>query len=333
MKSKTKNLLSEKALQTITAIHFPEASDARFSELSGGMFNAVYAVESTHFPRGEIVLKVGPGPGTEILTYEKEIMRTEVGVYGLLLNKPIPTPRVLACDFSRQTIPCDYFFIEKLRGRAWNDVSARLTKSAKRTLMKQLGRCNAAVHSVPGDWFGYIKDDARFRFDSWGEAFCAMMTDILSDGCARGFRLPSDAIERTTKRHLHRLNAVAKPKLVDFDMWAGNVFITREGGEYDISGVMDFERSFYGDPYADFTSAAFLFSNVEKEPDFRAGYEELSGEPLTVDEDDRIRMDLYRLYMAVILIAESYRYQPAYAWGIRNVCSIQIQNLLKKLNR
>lgn len=332
MNSKTKNACSNEELRGLTLRHFPEADDARFIELSGGMFNAVYLIESRHLPQGGAVLKIGPDPETEILTYEKEIMHAEIQAYQLLSSRPIPTPKVLAYDLSRQKAPFDYFFMEKVQGRAWNDAAKGLPGAAKRELMKQLGRCNAAVHGVCGEWFGYVKADERFHFDSWGGAFCAMMGDVLDDARARGFRLPFAEIERTLTRRLSCLNEITRPKLVDFDMWAGNVFIDRGEEGYRISGVIDFERCFYGDPFADFTSAAFLFKDVEREPEFCGGYASVSGKPLAVSEGDRIRMDLYRLYMAVILVAESYRYNDAYAWGMQRFCAIQVRRLLKKLN-
>jgi len=177
MNSKTKNACSNEELRGLTLRHFPEADDARFIELSGGMFNAVYLIESRHLPQGGAVLKIGPDPETEILTYEKEIMHAEIQAYQLLSSRPIPTPKVLAYDLSRQKAPFDYFFMEKVQGRAWNDAAKGLPGAAKRELMKQLGRCNAAVHGVCGEWFGYVKADERFHFDSWGGAFCARLCE------------------------------------------------------------------------------------------------------------------------------------------------------------
>lgn len=333
MQSKTKNRLSRDELFRLSMAYFPEANDASFSELQGGMFNAVYLVESSHLPRGSVVLKIGPNPKAELLAYEKEIMSAERSAYQLLANRPIPTPNVIASDFSRQKTSFDYFFMERVQGRAWNKAARGLPNAARKKLMEQLGQCNAAVHSVHGEWFGYLKGDERFHFNSWGSAFCAMMRDVLADARTHGFQLPFDAIDRTLAQNLTLLNDIEEPKLVDFDMWAGNVFIDRIGQDYEISGVIDFERCFYGDPFADFISAAFLFTNVENEPEFCEGYRTISGKPLTVSDDDRTRMNLYRLYMAVILIAESYRYNSAYAWWMRNLCTGQVHRLLKALSR
>lgn len=333
MLSKTKNRLSRDELFSLTIACFPAANDVSFSELQGGMFNAIYLAESARLPNGGVVLKIGPNPEAELLTYEKEIMNAELRAYQLLANRPIPTPNVIASDFSRQKTSFDYFFMERVPGRAWNKAAGGLPNAARRKLLEQLGQCNAAVHSVCGEWFGYLKGDERFHFDSWGSAFCAMMGDVLADAREHGFHLPFDAIERTLAHNISLLNEISEPKLVDFDMWAGNVFLDRIGQDYEISGIIDFERCFYGDPYADFISASFLFTNVENEPEFCEGYRTISGKPLTVSDDDRTRMNLYRLYMAVILIAESYRYNYVYAWWMRNLCTGQIHRLLKTLNR
>ena len=100
---------------------------------------------------------------------------------------------------------------------------------------------------------------------------------------------------------------VEKPCLVNFDMWAGNVFLWKK--ECRISGLIDFERCFFGDPYAGFVSAVFLIDDVEKEKEFIAGYNEASHKPLSFSRDNRIRMELYNLYFNVITTIETYRYR------------------------
>ena len=98
-----------------------------------------------------------------------------------------------------------------------------------------------------------------------------------------------------------------------------------------ITGIIDFERSFFGDPVADLTSAMMLFENVEQEFDFQKGYSEISGTPFLITDDDRIRMNLYRLYMSVILFVESYRYDEQYAAMVKNHVIKGIHQLLGRL--
>lgn len=330
MKSVTKNLLDEATIKRLVARQFPHSKIEAVEEQKGGMFNSAYKIAGTGMPEKSLVLKVGPAPGTKTLTYEKDILRTEVDVYGMLDGRSIPIPKIFASDFSGEIIPSAYFFMQRLPGCTWNSLK-RIPAPHKAKLMREFGCCNAAVHNVEGGWFGYIKDDERFRFDSWGTAFSAMISDILDDGRRDKIKLPYEAIALCVQKHYSLLDAVKTPRLVDFDMWPGNVFVQEENGAYTISGVVDFERAFFGDPYADFTSAATLFEDVEKEPDFINGYAEASGAKLVITDADRIRTDLYRLYMAIILGVETYRYNPAYASMVKMYSRSRIKKLLSRL--
>ena len=129
--------------------------------------------------------------------------------------------------------------------------------------------------------------------------------------------------------HQDRLNVVKTPRLVDFDLWAGNVFLNAPDCT-DITGVIDFEQCFFGDPLADFTAAVHLLENVESEQDFLEGYAQIRG-PLHFSEDDRIRMDLYRLYMQIILFVEAYRFDEAYAENVKRRSGRKMAVLLENL--
>ncbi len=276
MKSKTKFNVTDKMIRSIVSKHFPGESVNSIEELTEGMFNSAYALWGTGILKNGIVLKTSPAPGTELLTYEQDILRTETKVYELIKDSPVKIPKILACDFSHKEIPCDYFFMEHVKGILWKNCLQRISPESRRQLMYELGRRSAV-------------------------ASC--------ENC---------------------LNEIKTPHLVDFDMWAGNIFIDEATCSH-IPGIIDFERSFFGDPAADFTSAMMLFDNVEDEPDFRKGYSEISIVPLKITDNDRIRMNLYRLYMAVILFVESYRYDEDYAEMIKGHLNKNIAYLLEEL--
>ena len=331
MQSVTKNQLAEAAVQALCKKSFPQVGAVLVRELKGGMFNAAYLVEGEGLPGGRAVLKVGPAPGTKILTYEQDILQAEVEVYRMLESSGVPTPKVYAADLSGQEIPAPYFFMEHLPGAPWPDCSKKIPKADRPALMRALGRYNACIHAIKGERFGYLKQNERFHFSSWGAAFTGMMTDILNDGRAGGCRLPYKAIEAVLQKHRPLLDEVTQPCLVDYDMWAGNVFVQPQNGHYEITGIVDFERAFSGDPYADFTSAVMLFKRVEQEPDFIAGYEEISGRPLSITPQDQIRMDLYRLYMSVIMYVETYRYGNPTAAIMKAIYTPNMRKILKRL--
>lgn len=330
MESKTKSNVTQEMIKKIAGKHFPGENISSIEELTEGMFNSAYVIRGTGAMEKGIVLKIGPVPGTEILIYEKDILRTEVEVYGLLEGRGIKIPKILTWDYSHEELPCDYFFMEYVDGVMWKDCIGKISRENRRQLMYELGKSNAIIHGVKGSRFGYLKEDERFHFDTWGGAFSSMMSDILEDGRMRNCRLPYGEIEEAVKIHLGCLNEITVPRLVDFDMWAGNVFIDEADCSH-ITGIIDFERSFYGDPAADFTSAGMLINDVEEEKDFQRGYSEISGIPFTITKGDRIRMNLYRLYMAVILYVESYRYDEEYEAKVKGFFEGYIRKLLDAL--
>ncbi|WP_405783383.1 phosphotransferase [Streptomyces sp. NBC_00859] len=48
------------------------------------------------------------------------------------------------------------------------------------------------------------------------------------------------------------LDDVSRPALVHFNLWQGNLLLAGADGERCVSGVVDGERMFWGDPVADF---------------------------------------------------------------------------------
>jgi hypothetical protein len=65
-----------------------------------------------------------------------------------------------------------------------------------------------------------------------------------------------------------------------------------------ITGIIDGERSFWGDPLADMPSLG-LFRLIEDDADFLAGY------PVDLTESVRYRLDLYRCYLYLIMTVEA----------------------------
>lgn len=110
MESKTKSGISREIIAAMVNKHFPGEEILSVEELTEGMFNSAYVIRGSGILERGSVLKIGPGPEAELLTYEKDILRAEVEVYRLLRDRPVKIPGLLAWDYSREHIPCDYFF-------------------------------------------------------------------------------------------------------------------------------------------------------------------------------------------------------------------------------
>ncbi|MCI8695093.1 MAG: aminoglycoside phosphotransferase family protein [Lachnospiraceae bacterium] len=334
MESSTKSKLDEGRILKLIERNFgSQATVDRITPLDGGMMNAVYLISFGGDVMGwrEMILKLSFSRDADVLTYESQIMRAEVEVYRRLEGKGVPIPKLICHDFSQEIVDCDCFFLSRIEGMLWKDCYKESTPGNLAKLKRELGRYNALMHSVKGDYFGYIKEDRAWRFDTWFEAFRFMMDNMMEDGRRRRYDLPYKDIRLTVERHRGILDEVKEPRLVDFDLWAGNVFLRKEGEEYRISGIMDFERAFYGDPYADFIAAFGIYGDIAGEEAFIEGYSEAAGAGLEVTHNDRIRMKLYRIYMDLNLVIETYRFEEAYREQVIKSRKAELQKLLGSL--
>lgn len=86
------------------------------------------------------------------------------------------------------------------------------------------------------------------------------------------------------------------PRVSEF-RYVGRKRVSESKRTSSISAIIDFERSFFGDPLAAFVSALFIYDDVEKETDFIAGYNEVSKRPLILTYGDREKIILYEMLL------------------------------------
>ncbi len=328
LKTATKNCFTNEQIKELIGKHFPESELETITSLSGGTFNTLYEIKGSGELSNGVILKTGPNESIVVPSHEQSILQTEVYAYIMLADKELPVPQIYAYDFSKEDIPCDYFIMKKIEGKTWFDYWP--IKDSR--LMRELGRYTAALHSVDKKWFGYMRWDKTGRFDKWGEAFIFMIDEVLNSAEHHGMKLPFKKIQNIIEERREMLNELKSPSLVNFDMWAGNIFVKKEP-HYSISGFIDFERSFMGDPLASFSSALLLYNNVEKEKEFLAGYNEVSREPLVITDADREKMVMYELLMYLRAYSEIHRYGFWFGLVQRVVIRLIITELMSKLKR
>jgi aminoglycoside phosphotransferase (APT) family kinase protein len=124
-----------------------------------------------------------------------------------------------------------------------------------------------------------------------------MVDDLLADARRLGSDLPAspDRIGALLHRHDDALDAVDRPALVHFDLWDGNAFVDRTpDGGWRVTGLIDGERAFFGDPVAELVSLA-LFRDLADAPEILAGY------PMKLTGEVRRRLTLYTAYLYLIM--------------------------------
>lgn len=300
MESLTKRRPSTAQLESwVRSALGPQAELADHSECTEGWFNAVYAV--TLADGRECILKVAPEPGLKLLRYEADLLYAEAHFYRQAVGSGLPQPALLHVDLDQ-----GFLVVERLKGITLDKVGPDLTPEALAGMNRQLGAAAAHLHKVTAPAFGYIRRDGHTRSTSWRESFLTIIDDILADTADLGTELPAPAerIRQLIHRHADVLDEVVRPSLVHFDLCNGNAFVLPQpDGSWQLEGVIDGERAFYGDPLAELVSMA-IFAEPEDSPGLLEGYAEAAGEPLRLDGAARRRLGLYRIYLDLILVTE-----------------------------
>ena len=332
MQSKTKNTISQNKIKELVYANFGKNADLEsINEMEDGFFNAVYSLKfvAPLNNYSEMVLKVGVTADTYVLTYEKDIMKTEVFVYKALTKTHVPVPNVIKYDNGRSLIDSDYFFMEKLQGQTWAKLKNTITPENSRHLQYDLGRYTATIHSIKGDYFGYIKENERYQYPTWQKAFRSFINDIISDGRKARLDLPYENVLGAFEQYWAILDSVKEPLLVNYDMWDKNILLIEKNGLFVIEGIIDHERAFFGDPIADFLSTVTICGALEKAEDFIRGYKEIR--PFVFGKEEQLRFWMYQVYMGLLIGVEVYRYDeteiPRFMQLSRHIISMGIEKL------
>jgi aminoglycoside phosphotransferase (APT) family kinase protein len=295
MESKTKNKKTREQIEKMAERAFGgitlSAGEDAVCELKEGWFNAAYNVRLAN--GREIILKIAPPDGAEILTYEKNIMVTEVDSMRMVRANPaIPVPEIYFFDQVRDLCDSDYFFMEKLTGDNLEHVKASLPPEIQTEIELSIGAIIREINGFTGTYFGY-EGNSDLRAENWKEAFLKIMDSVLEDGRRKNvdYGFGYDEIRAAILKHASSLEAVTMPQLVHWDAWNPNFFV-KDG---KITGIIDFERALWADPLME---AQFRLEGITNS---MHGYGKIS---FTREEEQRCY--LYTLHLALIMNTECY---------------------------
>ena len=287
-------------LTAMTALLAPVGEPVSAERLTGGMFATTYRVGLADGSR--VVLKTAPATDGGLLTYERDLLRTEAEIYALGADRPdLLMPRVLHVDLTRTHLPGDALVVSHQPGRPWTETGWGQPGEDPRAAraQRELGAYLARVHTVTGTAFGYPNAPA-LRDATWRGTCTLVLESLLSDAARWGVDLPVAAVRDAWARHSAALDDVAEPLLVHADLWPGNVFVDPEGA---VVGVIDTERAFWGDPLFDIVGADPF--GVEVSQLLLAGHRDQAGVEWDVtSRDPQRRLWLYRLVLALMMTVE-----------------------------
>lgn len=329
MESRTKRRLSPGELDGL-ARRALGAGVRSSAELTDGFANAVWRL--TLDDGREVVLKLSPPPELEQLSYERHLLRTEARACELAAAAGVPVAALLATGFDDPVLGGDYLVLGMLDGVAWNAVApAALPPGGEAALRRELGRHLARFNTVTGDVFGY--PHAGITGATWRQAYLAMAGALLADveRYPTPLPLPPAEVAAVLAAASPALDEVTTPQLVHFDVWAGNVFLDLTGTPR-IQAIIDHERAFWGDPLAEFVTPT-IFAELREDDPLLAGYREVT--PLELTPAARVRLDLYRAYLYLILLVENgpRQYPEAEYARLRDASTAALTEVLDRLAR
>lgn len=309
MESQTKNKQPRAMIDRMIESAFPGVTATGVSELTEGFFNAAYLIGLSD--GSAVVLKIGPSKDSLLMSHEKNIMSSEVRSMRLVAEQTdVPVARILFYDDSREICEADYFFMEKLPGRSYHSAMNELDDEARERIERQIGQYNSRINGIVGERFGYFGQPDKQGSD-WFAVFRSILMDAVRDAEALRIDLRMDPLDmlELLLRDTEAFREVSEPRLVHWDLWAGNVFV--EDGA--VTGLIDFERCLWADPLLEVGFRSFACN-----PHFLDGY---GLRELTASQ--RIRIRWYDLYLYLISALEcdyrQYEDRGTYEWAIARI--------------
>ncbi|MGA5442224.1 phosphotransferase family protein [Streptomyces griseoincarnatus] len=226
-----------------------EAHPLSAVELGMGMYNSTYKVELAG-QDSPVILRVAPEPGSQFRS-EQQLMRNEyASVPWLAVIAPL-MPRVIVADWSHEVIGRDWMIQTYLDGVPAPDHLGTYPRTAWPTFFRQMGAITRSVHDVRGPCFGPVFGP---EYETWGEAVIASLEEIAADLDSVG--LDSSDVRKVAAvagRDRAVLDEVTEARLLSGDLWTVNALMDPAASEPTITGVLDFDRTWFGDPAADWT--------------------------------------------------------------------------------
>lgn len=317
MESLTKNKQDEDTIRKMVKKFFSPLELKDYRELTEGYFNIAYEVELSN--RKKTVLKIAPSKEIRVMTYEQNIMYSEVRAMRIVReNCNVPVAEIYGYDDSCTICKSPYFFMEKLSGESLNSIKETLTSEQIDSIYSETGRMIHSVNSIPCPCFGY-PGLSEYQGTEWYPVFYKMMETLLEDAeqVNVDIKISPDELISELKRDRAVFEEVIEPSFVHWDCWDGNIFV--ENGK--VVGIIDWERVLWADPLMEVG-----FRTYNANPAFQKGYglEVLS-------EHQQRRALWYDVYLMLSMIIEceyrKYETMDQYNWTT-NILVKQFEKLL-----
>jgi aminoglycoside phosphotransferase (APT) family kinase protein len=253
-------------------------------ELGGGSYNSTYRVDIG--AERPVILRVAPEPARQF-RIEREWMRNEHASVPYFAPIAPLIPRTLAIDFTHEVIGRDYLFQSLLDGVPAPEGLAAYPRPDWAPFFRDMGSIARDIHAVCGTRFGPV---AGPTFATWSEAVIASLDDTAAD--LEDVGLDATDVREVAAAALQQralFDEITQPRLLHGDLWTGNVMLASGTPVPTITGVLDCDRTSWGDPESDWT----IFVAGRRPGTERDAFWETYGSPASTPSAEQ-RLAFYR---------------------------------------
>ncbi len=313
-----KELTTDEINKIMMDLYGNECQIKEYHILKGGLFNTTYKVTSNNSPN-TIVVRVGPVNKHLLFDFEKDMMTAEQHLHRLLHDHSIPTSNVIKYSAEKTVLDREYIITEFIDSIPMNDPSlANVDLSA---VYEELGRYTNKLHHIKNNKFGWLRQTEWGLFDKWSDFIIRFSNEAAEKAEENNLyeQADIDLFRQITKSNLSLFDEISIPYMAHTDLWQGNVLLSKIEDTYKVSGIIDLDRTIFGDQYWDFSTPWVINES------FLKGY----GGNIHTDDGYLKRQDIYKLiggfFGAYVCLIE----YDDYEWFCRE--KENIVNLLKKM--
>jgi aminoglycoside phosphotransferase (APT) family kinase protein len=215
-------------------------------ELGGGLYNSTFSVDIGQ--ERPVVLRIAPEPRKQWRS-ERELMRNEYASVPFFASVSAMMPRVLFADWSHEIAGRDYIWQTMLDGVPAHEALHTYPTTTWSGFYEQVGTIAKTIHNVRGKRFGRICGP---HYDTWSEAVVHTLEETICDLESAGFE--ADDVRNALSIVAHHkaiFDEINEPRLLHGDLWVPNLMLQPGTSEPTIIGILDHDRSSWGDPMAD----------------------------------------------------------------------------------
>lgn len=126
------------------------------------------------------------------------------------------------------------------------------------------------IQAVSGPTFGPVAGPLHAR---WSDALIAYFRTAAQDLCDAGCdSTDAQALADTAARFRDLLDEITEPRLLHGDGWTANFLVDPESAELPLTGICDWDRAEWGDPFADWAIQRALLRPGSEREAFWDGY-------------------------------------------------------------